>query len=126
MTIAHTQIEQASRPNITALTTMWADQNRPNTDKPDTAGSVDWATSAGFMACPLGRPAPRTPVPAQWPGRSGTWRQAPGHTAEHSASHKNRAACHPRPTNLSRNLAKLGHPAAVLGPNHSEPRLRSG
>src|SRR6266702_4572510 len=70
ITISQLQIEQASRPSITAFTTMWADQNRPNTDKPDTAGNVDWATSAGFIACPLGRPAPRTPVPAR-NGRAG-------------------------------------------------------
>jgi hypothetical protein len=48
---------------------------------------------------------------AQWPGRSGTGRQPPGTPPNTPQVTRIGAACHPRHTNLSRNLAKLGHPA---------------
>src|SRR5260370_28110290 len=51
MAIAHTQIEAIKSPSITALTMMWADQNKPKIDRSEeVSGKADCATSAGFMA----------------------------------------------------------------------------
>src|SRR3954452_6584839 len=50
ITIAHTQTEATSRPIITALTTICADQNSPQIDRSaEVSGSTDCATSVGFM-----------------------------------------------------------------------------
>src|SRR5258708_23646292 len=51
MGLAHTQIEGIKGPGITALTMMWADQNKPKIDRSEeVSGKADCATSAGFMA----------------------------------------------------------------------------
>src|SRR3954453_22176824 len=60
MAIAHTHTEQVSRPSIVNLTIQWACQNRPKIERSEeVSGSACCATSAGFMAYPLGYPAIR-------------------------------------------------------------------
>src|SRR5215470_17526372 len=50
ITIAHTQIDAASRPSMTVLTIQWACRNRVSSERSEeVSGSADCATSAGFM-----------------------------------------------------------------------------
>src|SRR5262245_47735064 len=91
------------------LTTQWACQNRPKIERSEeVSGSACCATSAGFMACPFGYPAPSAD------------RAAPGGTGMAHCSAKARCPTsgfretfpgHDRLEGYEtpRNLTKLGH-----------------
>src|SRR5262245_20542787 len=75
MAMAHTQTEHTMSPSMVNLTIQWACQNRPKIERSDeVSGSACCATSAGFMAYPLGYPAPSA-------YRAALGRQTKGHAA---------------------------------------------